>query len=458
MHHHTLTRFRLTGAALIVLLSALLLVSTAAGLAPQATPTGTSVLASSYTPPATPPVVPIPPRVDLLEDADHIVNILVIGSDTTGETPGRTDTLILVSINREAGSVAMWHVPRDLFVYIPDYTMERINVAFEVGYYRGYPGGGYGLLKETFLYNFGIEVDFYAHVNFYSFQRLVEELGGLVISVDCAIQDWRLQDGADPTLGDSYELFTLPVGRHRLTPDLALWYVRSRFSSNDLDRGRRQMDVLRAMWLQARELGLLSQVTELWPALTEAVTTDMTMVDALELVPLALSLDPGDVARYGGREGVHFRRTFTPGDGRDVLLPNRDALLPLLRDFLTPPTSNRVQRQGATVEVVDAAWYGLGFDVVAADRLAWEGFRVTPTGPGGEVRRELTVIYDYTGWSKGNPVTDLQAILRVDDAHVIRQPDPNRAVDFRVEIGTAYNTCIYTALPNAPPPDPPELP
>ncbi|NLF76459.1 MAG: hypothetical protein GX573_12230 [Chloroflexi bacterium] len=59
------------------------------------------------------------------------------------------------------------------------------------------------------------------------------------------------------------------------------------------------------------------------------------------------------------------------------------------------------------------------------------------------VTRELTVIYDYTGQSKGSALEDLKRVLRVSDAQVISEPDPNRSVDFRVEIGRAYNACVY---------------
>ncbi len=52
------------------------------------------------------------------------------------------------------------------------------------------------------------------------------------------------------------------------------------------------------------------------------------------------------------------------------------------------------------------------------------------------------MIIDYTGQTKGSPLPILQQILRVDDADVIRQPDPNRIVDFRVAIGTQYNACV----------------
>ncbi|HML20164.1 MAG TPA: LCP family protein [Aggregatilinea sp.] len=418
-------------------------------ITPSATlsPTPTYVIEGTYTPPVSTPVVPIPARAEQLEDSDDIINFLLLGSDTSQSALGQTDVIIVVSVNKQAGSVAMWHVPRDLFVYIPGNTMDRINRAYAVGEMNDYPGGGFGLMQETFLYNFGIPIDHYARVDFSDYMRIVEELGGLEISVDCSIEDWRLIDpNMDPTLEESYERFTLPIGRQTLTPYMALWYVRSRYTTSDLDRGRRQMDALRAMWQQALAQGLFTQVTQLWPEAAETVETDMSLTDVLSFVPMAVSLDISHIARYSGSygEGGQYIPFLTPDDGRSVFLPDYEKLTPMLRDFMTPPTTNRTGRQAVTVEIVDGTLWNIGFDLVAADRLAWEGFAANPVGsPSGTIRRGETIIYDYTGQSKGSVLDDLKRILRVSDDQVIIEPDPNRTVDYRVEIGTSYNSCVY---------------
>lgn len=411
---------------------------------PTIEPSPTYIIEGTYAAPLQTPIVPLPERVPLMEDGDDIVNFLLLGSDTSGGGVGRTDVIILVSVNKVAGSVAMWHVPRDLIVYIPNHTMDRINVAYALGESSGYPGGGFGLMKEAILYNFGIEIDHYARVDFDDFQRIVQELGGLEVSVDCAIRDWRLIDPElDPSLEESWEQYTLPIGRQTLDPYMALWYVRSRVTTSDLDRGRRQMDTLRAMWYQAREQGLFTQVTQLWPEAVQVVETDMTLTDVLSFVPLAVSLDMSNIARYSGERGVHFVPFLTPDDGRDVVLPDREKLLMLIEDFLTPPTSNRLGRGAVRVDVVDASLWNIGFDLVATDRLAWEGYAARRVQDSSVVARELTIIYDYTGQSKGSALEDLKRVLRVSDAQIVSEPDPNRAVDFRVEIGRAYNACVY---------------
>ncbi len=401
----------------------------------------------------------LPPPAPLIDvDNDAMVNILLLGSDSPDNYYRRTDVIVLVSINTDAKTVAMWRIPREMFVYIPGYSLDMINTAFARAATIDYPSGSFGMMKDVFRYNFGIEIDHFARVNYPGFLWIIQSLGGLELSVDCGIQDWRIKSPElDPTLEDNWEIYTLPVGHYRLHPDTALWYVRSRKTTSEIDRGRRQMDVLRAIWQQVRAMGLLDQAQELWPVLTQVIDTDMSFTDVLPLIPLAAELDMTRVARFSGSDNVHWLRTYTPDDGREVLLPIRENLLPMLEEFLTPPTANRLGRAAVRIDVVDGSWYGIGLQQVAADRLAWEGFVARPLDGVTDIQREGTLIYDYTGQTKGSPLPYLQQILRIDDANIIRQPDPNRTVDFRVEIGTAYNACVYSNteddLASAPPDD-----
>jgi len=274
--------------------------------------------------------------------------------------------------------------------------------------------------------------------------------------VDCAISDWRLKDPAlDPTLEESWEEYTLIPGRYHLSPYMTLWYVRSRHSSSDLDRGRRQMDVLRAMWQQALGSGLLLRVTEIGPRFRAWVESDMTLEDVMPLVPLALSVDIAEVTRYGGTIGTHYTQTYTGDTGTEVLIPVRENLLPMIAHLLTPPTANRLSRGAITVEVADASRYATGLQQVAADRLAWEGYAARTLDQPAAVARELTALFDYTGELKGSALPELQRLLRVDDAQVFREPDPNRTVDYRVEIGANYRLCEIGYAEGEIPPAPP---
>ena len=203
------------------------------------------------------------------------------------------------------------------------------------------------------------------------------------------------------------------------------------------------MDVLRAIWQQARSAGLLTQVTELWPQAVEIVETDMELTDVLEFLPLATSLELNQIERYNLVIGVHAESFTTPDDGRSTLLPNWPLLHELAQNFVTPPTGNRLERSTITIDVVDSTGWGINFDLLAADRLAWEGFAVNPLGKTTGSFRDLTVIYDYTGDTKGGALNRVMETIRVPATQIIFEPDPNRTVDYRVEVGKDYYGCSY---------------
>lgn len=97
-----------------------------------------------------------------------------MGKDAT--EADHTDTLIIVSINKETQTAAMVSLPRDLFVYVPGKVMSRINTALTLG--------GPELLVDTILYNLGIPIDYWAQVDFNGFVQIVNSLGGVVAGRD----------------------------------------------------------------------------------------------------------------------------------------------------------------------------------------------------------------------------------------------------------------------------------
>jgi len=135
---------------------------------PETRPTPQPAVDVGWPPPytygdPTPPPTPIPPPSPQLIFDRGVVNIVLLGSDRRPQSSSfRTDVLIVVSIQPATGAVAMLSIPRDLYVYLPGYSMQRINTAFPLGDSIGYPGGGPALLADTIRYNLGIPIDFYA--------------------------------------------------------------------------------------------------------------------------------------------------------------------------------------------------------------------------------------------------------------------------------------------------------
>jgi len=388
----------------------------------------------------------MPAPMPMLDNAGYdIENFLLLGSDTTNPVnAGRTDVMVIVSVNRTAGTVSMLSIPRDLYVYIPGHRVYRINSAYGYGEHDG--TGGFQLLSDTIRYNLGIHIDHYARVDFSDFKNIVDALGGVEISVDCAIQDWRLkQPDLDQSVADNWQMFTLPVGVYQMDGDLALWYARSRRTSSDFDRGRRHQALLRALLGRIRSLNLVSQLSDIWPQVLETVQTDIQLSDIANLVPLALSLDPSKIASYTFRPNVETKSWLSP-EGSDVLIPQRPAIQALEQQMIEPPTEHQLVRENSRVEIVNAAG-NQSLGQVASDRLAWEGFvpQISTETPAYQAQ---TTLYDFTGQSKGSSLATLESALRVSSGNVVVTPDPNRSVDFRVVLGGSYSSCTYNvALP-----------
>jgi LCP family protein required for cell wall assembly len=383
----------------------------------------------------------IPEPMPMLDYGGYdIENILLLGSDTTNPAnAGRTDVMVIISVNRSTGTVSMLSIPRDLYVYIPSDRVYRINTAYGYGEHNG--TGGFETLGETIRYNLGINIDHYARVDFPDFRSIVDSLGGVEISVDCAIQDWKLKEAdLDPTVENNWEMVTLPVGVHTMDGATALWYARSRRTSSDFDRGRRHQQLLRALWGRMRSLNLIDQLSDIYPQALEIVQTDLQLDDMISLVPVALSLDPTRLASYTFRPYIETEAWLSP-EGSSVLVPQRSAIRALEQQMIEPPTAHRLLSDDPRVEIVNASGSRL-MPQVAADRLAWEGF-IPQIASDALPYQDATQIYDFTGQSKGSSLGTLKAALRVRDENIIVSPDPNRTVDYRVVIGGYYSSCTY---------------
>jgi len=388
------------------------------------------------------------PLVD--EGAYDIINILLMGSATENAAvnPGLTDSIMIVSLNKDTGHVAAVSIPRDLYVYIPGFGMHKLNQAYFLAELRDENRSGIAVLRETLTYNLGIVIDYYARVDFNNFVSLMDSVGGIDIAVDCAIEDWRLiEPDMEVHIPENWELVTLWNGLHHMDGDTALWYVRSRRTSSDFDRNRRQQDVLRALWRAIRAQGLLANFPALWEQFNQLIETDMTLHDALSLLPLALELDGAGVQYYSFRLQHEVSNSHTAGEGRFILEPERDAVFELMQQVVQPPANNRLNSNLPTVAIYNGSGIA-GLDYVAAHRLEREGFLTVVTGEATRPR-DFNRIVDLSGESKGSAIPVLQRVLRVTDAGLVLEPSAQRLYDYEVYIGANYRffSCTYPVQP-----------
>lgn len=272
-----------------------------------------------FPPPSEYSYLPIPPPVGLIPQPPGQVNILLLGSDQRpGESIYRTDTILLVTINPDAGRINLTSFPRDLYVYIPGWTMQRINTA--------QAHGGFETTAMTFEYNLGVRPDHYILINFSAFVDLVDSLGGIDVNVAQGVEEYRSGHG----------WFYIGPGINHMDGKTALWYVRSRYTTNDFDRNRRQQEVLEAIVDRMLNLYTVAKAPELFEIYAQNVTTDMTFTDLIPLVPLATKInDTSAITRYYIGKG-QVSGWITP-EGAQVLLPDRKAVLKIMRAALNSP-------------------------------------------------------------------------------------------------------------------------
>jgi LCP family protein required for cell wall assembly len=296
---------------------------------------------------------------------------LLIGSDRRPGGSFRTDTMVIAILRPNEGQVSLISIPRDLWVSIPGWENQRINTAYQHGVSVGYPGGGPGLLKETILYNLGIRIDHTAMVEFDGFRQIVNTLGGVDVPVACPYTDWRLIDPTfDPENENNWQLYTTGPGVIHMDGDLALWYARSRQKSSDFDRGRRQQEVLRALFVQALQSGTLARIPELYNNLSSTVETDLSLGDILQLAVYAPKMTNADIRSYYIRPP--YVSPWTTEGGAYVLLPNEAALQAMLTEALSPAL-RAAEKQAIVIDVMNGTSIP-GYETLAATRLNYAGY------------------------------------------------------------------------------------
>ncbi len=385
------------------------------------------------------PATAVPPPIAPFVFADDVINILLLGSDRRTGRYFRTDIIIILSIHPSARAAALISIPRDLYVYIPGYTMSRVNTAYLYGDYLRYPGGGPAMLKDTILYNFGIRIDNYALIDMSGFQRMVDALGGVDIHVSCSYTDWRLKEpDLYPEDENNWELYTVPTGVVPANGEFALWYARSRRKSSDFDRSRRQHEVLRAIYTKIMSLDLIPRIPALYTELTSMVQTDLGVGDLIALAPMAFRIDPSRVrSRFVGRDQV---RPWTTPYGGAVQIPRPGAIEALLsqalafeeEDYLAPGYE-------VSVEVVNASSY-TSWDTLAAERLIYAGFDAVVRDEGA-TPSSTTRLIDF-GFGTDEDRQRLMSALNLSSSAVSLQPDFSSPYSYQLFVGNDYRPCF----------------
>jgi LCP family protein required for cell wall assembly len=214
------------------------------------------------------------------------VNVLLIGSDSRPAEgdKGRSDTLILVRMDSKRGFISMLSFPRDLYVQIPGYGMDKINAAYSLGTAK---------TIETVEELTGEKVNEYVVVDFTGFERLVDQVGGVYLDVDRRYFNQNIG-----TAETNFSSIDLDPGYQKLDGSDALAFVRYRHTDSDYSRIARQQQFLSELKRQTKRLGNLTSVTSFRKIFKDDVEMSIDNVPRfLSLMELALTTDDDKIAR-----------------------------------------------------------------------------------------------------------------------------------------------------------------
>jgi len=238
------------------------------------------------------------------------VNFLIIGIDETPEGTylGRTDTIIVATVQPINSKFGLLSIPRDLWVHIPGVGENRINTAHFFAELEK-PGSGPFATLETVQQNFDIDVDYFVRIRFDGFEQIIDAMDGVSIEL------------AQPMAG--YQ-----TGVHQLDGQSALAFVRDRSGTDDFHRMERGQLFLKAIFKQIANPDQWENLPAVIQAVTDVVDTNMPVWHWPRLILTFLLVGVDGVDNHViTRDMVD---PFTTAGGAQVLAPDWEKINPLI--------------------------------------------------------------------------------------------------------------------------------
>lgn len=225
-------------------------------------------------------------------DTHGHTNILLLGVGGEGHDGSNlTDTIIIASVDNKNKSVAMLSIPRDLYVNNPEVGWgSRINSVYQfiLDKTQDDKEKAMRVLIEQIESIFGIQIQYYAKVDFTGFVDVVDALGGIEVNPAEPLID-PFYPGPDGSL-QSFDPLYIRAGEQTLDGETALKYARSRETTSDFERAKRQQEVLVAMKDKALRIGFLlnpMKLKNLYKVISKNFETNMTVSEMIYLAKLA---------------------------------------------------------------------------------------------------------------------------------------------------------------------------
>jgi len=347
------------------------------------------------------------------------LNILLIGADQRPhEGTFNTDTLIVVSIDPKSHQVAMFSLPRDTVgVPLPPGParnvlgatyQSKINSLWTLAQHRPdlFPGNngnrGFRALKDTLGYLYGLQIQYYAEVNFDGFRKIVDTMGGVTINVQIPVLDDYY-----PSDNGTIRVY-IPAGIQHMTGAEALVYARSRHASVDYDRAQRQQRVLLSLKDQTNVPALIPKIPDLVAAFKSTVHTDIPVGKLSAMLGLGGSVDSSSVRSYVFGPPAYGAPEVLPGFGDSntiYLNPIRQTVADAFNgNATTAATREKLATEGASIWVLNGSGQ-LGQASSVAGFLEFQGLDASAPSQRTKSTPSKTKIVVYNGAQQDAPAT-----------------------------------------------------
>src|SRR6266508_787590 len=269
--------------------------------------------------------------------APPMMNILAIGTDARGDnyTYGLADVIRLVRVDFVTPKITVLEFPRDLWVEIPDISdnlngqdHEKLNQAYLYGNpgfgYTDDPAQGPGLLAQTLILNFGAQIDHYAAVNMRTFEKVVNAVGGIDVTLPETV------DGRTAT--DTNKRLLFLEGKHHLNGTQALTLARIRIEGV-FARAENQNRVLCALRDKLTSPNTIPKIPELIQSFQGAIQTDLSPEQLGQLACIGAKIPSGNIV-FATFPKEYFKQTrqFDPVFNKNVFVWDVD--FQILRDYV----------------------------------------------------------------------------------------------------------------------------
>ncbi|HSW79654.1 MAG TPA: LCP family protein [Candidatus Saccharimonadales bacterium] len=361
-------------------------------------------------------------------------NIILAGNsadDPFHNGANLTDSIMLISIDTKNDTAIMMSIPRDLYVNIPGNGYAKINEAYPDGqseHYNqnGYAKGGMGLLEQTVSESLGIDVSYYALIDYSALRQAVNTVGGVPVNV----QSEDPRGLYDPSIDWKTHgpLVKLSNGWHTLTGEQALDLARARgdaygsygFSASDFARTQNQRALMLAIKDKAMSNGTLAnplKLGQLFDAFGNNVHTDLSTGNIRRLYDLSKVIPSNKIKSIGlnsvtinGQKDVSLLKGYTTTTGQSALIPTTGlGDYSQIKQFLQQVMSNNaLAKEGANVVVLNASTT-TGLATAESNVLSKKGIYVSTTA-NATPHQDTTFIIDNS--SGKNPAT-LKALKNI---------------------------------------------